>query len=135
MELEPQEQYRNTLKKTLTWQTILLVAMALFYMGVLLLALGEFVTNSFRSGPYYIFMAVVTSLLAWTAYIWINLCNNVLATRAYLKSSKEDDLIKSYQQQRLFWRHLVVVVGGLMSLVLFAFLFIVFSELFRWGIR
>lgn len=131
MELEPLEHYRNALKKTLTWQIILLVAMALFYVNVLLLVLGEFTTGYRHNWPYYTFMAVITSMLAWTAYIWVNLYNNVLATRAYLKYSKEEDLIKSYQQQRLFWRHIVFIVGGLVSLVLFAFLFVVFSEIFR----
>lgn len=131
MELEPLEQYKNTLQKTLRWQTILLVAMALFYIAVLLLALGEFTTSYIRTTPYYIFMAVIASMLAWTAYIWANLYNNVRATKAYLKSTKEEDLMKSYQQQRLFWRNIVFIVGGLITLAVAAFLFVVFLELFR----
>jgi hypothetical protein len=76
-------------------------------------------------------MAIIASMLAWTAYIWINLYNNIKATKAYLKSSKEEDLIKSYQQQRLFWRHIVFIVGGLVTLALAAFLLVVFAGLFH----
>jgi hypothetical protein len=131
MELDSLEQYKNTLQKTLSWQTRLLVAMALFYSMVLLLALGEFTTSYSGASGYYLFMAIIASMLAWTAYIWINLYNNIKATKAYLKSSKEEDLIKSYQQQRLFWRHIVFIVGGLVTLALAAFLLVVFAGLFH----
>lgn len=106
-----EQDYHLALKKTTQWQTYLLVAMGIFYVSVLLLFIGEVMTVYYVSTPFYIFVGIVGTLLACSAYIWTNLWRSIRASRAYLKSAQEEDLIKAYQQQRLFWRNIALLVG------------------------
>ncbi|MGH1336959.1 MAG: hypothetical protein ACRBFS_12615 [Aureispira sp.] len=130
MENLNKETFRGTLLKTANWQSLLLLAMGLFYIGVALLGLGEIVTASYRSNFYYVFSSFVVVGLAWTGYIWVNLLRNILATRAYLRSSKEEDLLKSYQQQRLFWRNISIISGGFVVFVTGVFLTMILFKRF-----
>lgn len=111
-----QEDHQLALKKTTHWQIYLLIAMGLFHASLVLLFIGEVSTRYYRSTSFFIFTGIMVALLAWTAYIWVNLWRTIRASRAYLKSSKEEDLIKAHQQQRLFWRNIALVVGLLMGL-------------------
>ncbi len=131
MSLPDQASYKLALQKTANWQLLLLLAMGLFYLGVVLLVLGEMTTSYYRGDSFYFAMILFTLCLAWTGYIWSNLLRTVLAMNRFLRSEEEAHLLKAYQQQRLFWRNIGIIVGGGITLVAGIFLFFAIS----YGIR
>lgn len=130
MENAHKEAHRLALKKTSHWQIFLLTAMGFFYGLVVLLVIGEFATAYYQDLFFFIGLGVASIGLAWAAYLWSNLWRTIKATRTYLRLGEENDLLKAYQQQRLFWRNISIITGLFISLIVVVFIVLLFSYIF-----
>jgi hypothetical protein len=126
-----QELYQHALRKTTQWQLLMLLALGGFLLLLVLLFVIEvFFTHYWEIGT--ILLGGVLGLgLIWAAYFWSHLLRSILATRRYLATNEEAQLLKAYQQQRLFWQNIGIMTGLFLTFVVGLFLFLLAS----FGIR
>lgn len=94
---------KQWLRKTVLFQSILLVGFSLIWLFFMVLIALE-------TGYYAIWkLALAASILGWIGYVIMQLYQNIEATNAFRTTEQTIDWQKAMQHQLTFWKHVTLI--------------------------